>query len=120
MGMTGSDKRNEQEVPAGAGPVTLEVLTPMGKTISRADLHPAPRLTDLRNRKICLMWNGKKHGDVLLKRLAEVLGNRFEDTEFVELPSGEGREWSEYPDEETIGAMAEKHNCEAVIGAIGD
>jgi hypothetical protein len=118
--MKGSDKRSEQEVPVGAASVALEVLTPTGKTISRADLHPAPRLTDLRDKKICLMWNGKKHGDVLLKRVAEVLGKKFENAEFVELPSGEGREWSEYPDEETIAAMAEKRNCDAVIGAIGD
>ena len=57
---------------------------------------------------------------MLLKRLAEVLGNRFENTEFIELPSGEGRDWSEYPDEETIAAMAERCGCDAVIGAIGD
>ena len=118
--MTTHDKRSDQEGPAGARSVTLEVFTPIGKAVSGAGLKPAPRLSDLRNKKICMMWNGKKHGDVLLKRLAGVLGNRFENTEFIELPSGEGRDWSEYPDEETIAAMAERCGCDAVIGAIGD
>jgi len=118
--MRGSHTRSDQEVPASAGPVILEVFTPIGRAVSSAGLQPAPRLTDLKNKKICLMWNGKKHGDVLLKRLAEGLGNKFETMKFVELPSGEGRAWSEYPDEETIAVMAERKGCDAVVGAIGD
>ena len=112
--------RSKNELLPEAGSVTLEVLNPMGKAVLTPGLEPAPRIPDLNNKKICLMWNGKKHGDLVLKTLAKVLGEKFKNPEFIELPSGADRDWSEYPDEDTIAAMAEKCNCDAIIGAIGD
>lgn len=82
--------------------VALEFLNPAGRAVSGAFLSPAPRNADLNGRRIGLLWNGKKHGDLVLERVAEGLAERFEGLEFVRLPSGEHLPWGAYPDEATI------------------
>ena len=57
----------------------LEVLNPLSKAeLERAPL--APRLPDLRNKRIGLFWNGKGGGDVALRAIGEQLEKRFPGT----------------------------------------
>ena len=100
--------------------VTLEVVNPTGKVLSAPLLKPAPRIAGLEGKKIGLMWNGKKHGNLVLERIAKALEERFKDSQFIKLPSGASLPWGAYPDEETIAEIAKKQGCDAVIGTIGD
>lgn len=59
--------------------VTLEVLNPTGKVVSAPFLKPAPRIADLNGKRIGLLWNGKKHGDLVLERIAEASEERFKN-----------------------------------------
>jgi len=40
-----------------------------------------PRLSDLRNKRIALWWNSKAGGDVALRRVGELLKERFSGTQ---------------------------------------
>lgn len=100
--------------------VTLEVSNPTGNVVSAPFLKPAPRIADLNGKRIGLLWNFKKHGDLVLKRIAEALGERFKSLEFIKLPSGAKLPWGAYPDEKTIAEIAKNQGCDAIIGTIGD
>lgn len=100
--------------------VTLEILSPAGRVVSEPYVDVALRPVDLNRKRIGLLWNGKKHGDQVLERVAESLARRFEDLDFVRLSSGAHLPWGAYPDEATIAELVRSQNCDAVIGAIGD
>jgi len=54
---------------------TIEILSPLGA--SRAEDHPlAPRPASLRGLRVGFLHNNKPNGDVLLARVAELLGER--------------------------------------------
>ncbi|MFC1986889.1 hypothetical protein ACFLWC_07910 [Chloroflexota bacterium] len=56
--------------------VTIEVMNPVAEVRPDAIL-PAPRLDDLKGKKIALWWNNKPKGEIALTAVAEVLENRF-------------------------------------------
>ncbi len=61
--------------------VTLAVHNPVATTeIER--VRPAERLKDLNGKRICLVWNRKARGDVAMRKVAEVLKQRFTGLEF--------------------------------------
>ncbi len=75
------------------GDYSLKVLNPVG-ILNFKHIPPAKRLKDLKSKKIGLYWNHKARGDVALKRVKELLSERFEEmgfewfeTEPSEIPS---------------------------------
>ena len=69
------------------GAYTMNVLNPVG-ILRYKPIPPAQRLNDLNNRKIGLYWNHKARGDVALKRVSELMAQRYEGLTF---------EWFETP-----------------------
>ncbi len=72
----------------------LRVLNPV---VARKfkPMPPAKRVDDLSNSKIGLYWNYKKHGDVALNRVKELMAERFQDFSFVWLETGPVNEATE-------------------------
>ncbi len=62
--------------------VTLAILNPVAIT-EIARVKPAERLRDLNNKRIGLLWNTKARGDVALRKVEEVLKQRFSGLEFT-------------------------------------
>ena len=61
---------------------TLEVLAP--EAVMQGELEgfgAAPRSPSLAGKKVGLLWNAKRGGDVALDRVGEQLSNRFPDVE---------------------------------------
>ena len=69
------------------GKHSIKVLNPVG-VLKYKPIPPAKRLDDLGNKKIGLYWNHKARGDVALKRVGELLSQRYEGLTF---------EWFETP-----------------------
>lgn len=78
-------------------------------------LSPAKRLEDLKNKKIGLYWNTKAHGDVALKRVKELLSERFDGMSFEWFETGPVNEASEDWFENV-----RKSGVNAVIASTGD
>ena len=87
-------------------PVAVRKFTPVS---------PAKKLKDLNNKKIGLYWNFKARGDVALKRIRELLSERFEGMSFDWFETGpvhEGtEEWFE---------SIRKSGVDGVVGTTGD
>ncbi len=91
----------------------LEVYNPVAQ--QRGALQPAsvnPRPSTLDGKTIGLLWNGFRNGDVVLKRLGEMLKERFSD---VRTPFYVGG----HPAPEPVLAKA-AIECDVVIGAAAD
>lgn len=74
--------------------VSLQVLNPVVAHKFRP-VSPAKRSPDLSGKKIGLYWNYKKHGDVALRRVQELLSERYGDLSFQWLETGPVNEASE-------------------------
>ena len=94
-------------------PVTqLRVYNPIGRV--EVTGRPAPRVTDLHGKKVCMLWNGLFRGDDIFPYLQQLLRERFTDADILgydELPIR--------PDAETIGQVVKQKGCDAVISAVG-
>lgn len=64
-----------------AGVVTLEMLNPLAMLEIKRTA-PAPRVTDLNNKRVLLYWNGKLNSDVAVQRVRELFEKRFTGQEF--------------------------------------
>ena len=62
--------------------VTLAIYNPVA-TIEIAGVKPAPRLSDLNNKRIGFCWNRKARGDVAMRKVEAVLKQRFSGMEFT-------------------------------------
>jgi hypothetical protein len=73
-----------QAVAAAPAPAVQEwdLITPNG-VIEKAVSKPAPRISTLEGKTIALRWNGKHNGNVVLDRLAELLGQKFPTAKIV-------------------------------------
>lgn len=97
-----------------AAPATLRVVNPV---VARKfqPLSPAKRHEVLTGKKIGLYWNYKKHGDVALERVKELLSRRFEGLRFQRLETGPVNEataeWFE---------SVRQSGVMAVVGTTGD
>ena len=60
----------------------LEVASPVADA-AIVKIDPAPRPSDLEGKRIGLYWNYKPGGDVALKRIQEILAERFPSATFV-------------------------------------
>jgi hypothetical protein len=54
----------------------LEILNPVAQVSTRSS-GLAPRLDTLENKRIGLYWNAQVNGDVLLRRVTELLENKY-------------------------------------------
>jgi hypothetical protein len=58
----------------------LEVRNPVARAkVGTTAL--APRLSDLKTKRIALWWNSKAGGDIALKRVGELIRERYQHTE---------------------------------------
>ena len=78
----------------GKGLATLRVLNPVAARKFRP-VAPAKRHADLSGKKIGLYWNYKKHGDVALRRVKELLSGRYEGMRFEWFETGPVNEAAE-------------------------
>jgi len=95
---------------------TLEVLNPVAE-ISKKDVNPAQRFSDLSGKAIGLFWNGKPSGDTVNRLTAELLAKKIQGVQFKNYTGSQGsivRQMSS-DDADTIA-----RECVAVIGAMGD
>ena len=81
-------------VQDGKSVATLRVLNPVVAHKFRP-IAPAKRHGDLSGMKIGLYWNYKKHGDVALSRVKELLIERYEGMSFEWLETGPVNEATE-------------------------
>jgi len=65
---------------------SLVVLNPVG-IFKPERVAPAPRLGDLKNKKVGLQWNDKPRGEIALTRVKELLEERFTGVQVKFLPT---------------------------------
>ena len=53
------------------------VFDPTGRKRGKSKISPARRLTTLQGQRLAVIWNGKLGGDIFLKRVSEVLTDRY-------------------------------------------
>jgi hypothetical protein len=94
--------------------VSLAIVNPVA-TIEVAGVKPAKRLTDLNNKRIGLFWNRKARGEVALRKIGEVLKQRFRGMEitFFEMQT------SVTIEPHQIESLRQMRN-DAIISASGD
>lgn len=56
---------------------TIKVYNPTGVRKGKGAITPAPRLTTLQGKRLAVIWNRKLGGDVFLRRVSEVLMDRY-------------------------------------------
>ena len=59
-----------------------ERIDPTGES-EKVAVEPAKRITALEGKTIALRWNGKKNGDLVLDRLAELLAKKYPTAKVV-------------------------------------
>ena len=93
---------------------TIIVLNPTAKA-SRPQLTMAPRPEELNGKVVAFLWNDKWNGNVILSRIEEELGERFELAGVVQRkkPSAAFGVTEELLKELSAG-------CDVVINALGD
>ena len=67
---------------AAEKPQEWELVNPSG-VIQRASVEPAKRITSLDGKTIALRWNSKHNGDVVLDRIAELMGKKFPTAKLI-------------------------------------
>ena len=92
----------------------LEVLNPVATqrgVVTAQSINPRPSTLD--DKTVGLVWSGTHGGDVALKRVGEMLEERFNGIKTIFYTSGE------YPAPPHILKQAAEE-CDAVIGATAD
>ena len=81
-----------------------------------ADAAPAlsPRPESLSGKRIGLLWNAKVNADIYLRRVAELIGDRYEGVEFV----WRAKPTASKPMEPDV--LADMSACDLVVTAFGD
>jgi hypothetical protein len=95
--------------------VTLSILNPIGMVETQL-MEPAPRLTDLNGKRIGLFWNTKMRGDLALRKVEELLKQRFSDLEFTWFESKTYAEGLRPEEVEKIKGLRNQ----AMVGTSGD
>jgi|TARA_Y100000031_G_scaffold72888_1_gene80572 hypothetical protein len=91
----------------------LNVLHPVAVSqgdIDRAELAQVPQ--SLEGKRVGLLWNAKRGGEVALRRAGEMLQERFQDCQVIFYPGM-------MPAPKAIMERA-KQECDVVIGATAD
>ena len=93
--------------------VAIEVLNPVAQRL--ADFRRAagaPRPSNLEGKRIGLLWNSKRGGDVALETIGTALQDRFPATALVKVWGVMGNP------EPTFTKVVQE--CDVVVGATGD
>ena len=96
--------------------VNLEVLNPVAD-ISKTDISPAARFTDLSGKTVGLFWNGKPSGEITNQFTSEFLAKKVKNIHFKNYLGSLGSVVRQMSTEDTDTIAKE---CDAVVGAIGD
>lgn len=92
---------------------TLQVLNP--EVVSQGDIRsskPAPRPSTLDGKRIGLIWNDKRGGDVALRRVGELLSERYDDVQVFFYAGAT-------PTPEPVRERAFEE-CDVFVGSTGD
>ena len=95
--------------------VTLSILNPIGMVETQL-MEPAPRLIELNGKRIGLFWNTKMRGDLALRKVEELLTQRFSDLEFTWVESKTYAQGLRPEEVETIKGLRNQ----AMVGTSGD
>ena len=95
--------------------VALSVLNPIGMVETQLT-EAAPRLPDLNGKRIGLFWNTKMRGDLALRKVEELLKQRFSNLEFTWFESKTYAEGLRPEELETIKGLRNQ----AMVGTSGD
>jgi len=90
----------------------VELLVPEGR-VRTLPINPAPRLGELRGKVIGFLQNGKPNANVLLSRLANLMGSKYDLLETRSRAKPRTTEPADFIEE-----MAKE--CQGVVIAIGD
>ena len=89
----------------------IEVLNPVANA-ETGQIAPAARLKSLQGKTVALWWNGKAKGDVALRRIGQLLEEKFgARTAFFH---------QAFPHDEGVYDVVLKAGCEAAITSTGD
>jgi hypothetical protein len=113
--MKGMDNARNASEKTAANEVTLSILNPIGVVEVQLEA-PAPRLEDLTGKRVGLFWNTKMRGDLALRKVEELLKQRFSGMEFTWFEQKTYAEGLRPMDIETIRGMKNQ----AMIGTSGD
>jgi hypothetical protein len=102
-----------QKIPTKG--VALSVLNPIGMVETQL-MEPAPRLSNLNGKRIGLFWNTKMRGDLALRRVEELLTQRFSNLEFTWFESQTYAEGLRPEEVEKIKGLRNQ----AMVGTSGD
>ena len=94
-------------------PETITVLVPTAKAGGK-EIPVAPRVHDLNDKVVGLLWNNKPNGDFLLLRIAEQLAQRFR------LTTTDVHEGRKSAADDTAVLEEVMSNSDVVVNAIGD
>lgn len=94
----------------------LELLNPVAEAV-RQVIPPAPRLGDLRGKRIGLYWNIKAGGDVALARVGERLKSQYDGLTTQDYIGSVGFIMRHMTAEDADRVAQE---CDAVIGTTSD
>lgn len=91
----------------------VEVLNPVAQTIgSIRNVRPAPRPTTLEGKRIGLLWNLKRGGDIALETIGAALEQQFKGAKAIMLQGAR---------KNTEGTFKKVlQQCDVVVGATGD
>ena len=95
-----------------------KVVRPFGRR-SGDTISPTSPLLSLEGKTIGFMWTLFTNGDVLANALMDLIGKQFEGTKFAKLPPGKGRQWGNYPDDPSVGAVVKESGVDALIVTMG-
>ena len=100
------------------GTPVYEIVSPLAQKTNGTIPSVSP-LANLDGKKIGLMWTLYTNGDVLANMVKDLLVKRFKNLKFVALPPGKGRQWGNYPDNQTIGEVVKESGVDALIVTMG-
>jgi hypothetical protein len=93
--------------------VTIEALNPVAQRLAEfRRAAGAPRPSSLDGKRIGLLWNSKRGGDVALETIGTALQDRFPGTALVKV-------WGVMSNPEPTFTKVEQE-CDVVVGATGD
>ena len=96
---------------------SFEVLCPQAETVTK-EINPAPALSDLKGKKIALIWTAFTNGDTLADALANSISQSYKETLTVNLTPGKGVAWGTYPDE-SLTDLVKEAGVDAAVVLVG-
>ena len=104
----------------GAGRQKTSVYDPTSVAMPEKNLHFAPRIDSFNGKVIGLLWNGKPNGDFYLKRVAELLEEKYRDIKIIKFWEVDPKETA-HPDKKSDAALDRMaRSADIVIAAQGD